>query len=178
MERNRFIDITSEDLDEFTCAICHEVLLQPLFTQCCRTWFCQLCIHEWLANHSTCPVDRHALQCDQLRDPPRALVNLLNRLRVTCDFETQGCSMIIALCDLKGHVQHCEFNPNRTCETCGEVGRVHDCLQSLKAAKEKILEENKRLLKENENLKKSLAKVTNETQNVNFQNSKLVQRYR
>lgn len=165
MERSRFLN-GPQELDEFTCSICQHVLSHPVVTQCCRQLFCGQCIKEWLSKNKSCPFDRNTLREEQLTDPPRALLNLLNRLTVKCDFAPDGCSATCTLSDLSEHVTKCELNPERACERCGERGRDHDCLNALKASKERVIREKEELAEEVRSLKKKLEAMDRSLQNV------------
>ncbi|XP_048588965.1 E3 ubiquitin-protein ligase NRDP1 isoform X1 [Nematostella vectensis] len=68
------------------CAICKEVLTQPLATPCDH-YFCVLCICEWLDqtyNKSGCPVCKASISPGVLHKIPRVLGNTLASCQVLC----------------------------------------------------------------------------------------------
>ena len=85
-----------EDVDEeLICPICRGVLgtydcvflLYPVISEeatyapNCEHAFCSDCIHEWLANQRTCPLDRTSLKKEELNSVPRIMKNMLGKLR-------------------------------------------------------------------------------------------------
>jgi hypothetical protein len=56
---------TSTEEDDRTCSICYEELTDPQQTPCGHI-YCKSCIDSWLVSHSTCPMDRRALQASDL----------------------------------------------------------------------------------------------------------------
>src|SRR5688572_21250294 len=93
--------------DEFKCSICLNVLVNPIHGNCGHV-FCRECIFEWFDRSApgssrngssthrpsrvgTCPVDRKTLYRDQLIDAALPFKNILNRLKIKCDFEEYGC---------------------------------------------------------------------------------------
>ena len=70
-DRNRFVSITEEEVEDLTCSICHEIIKDPMTTNCCLQAYCGNCITEWLTNKTTCPYDRTPLTQTDLRPVPR-----------------------------------------------------------------------------------------------------------
>lgn len=64
-------------LNYFTILILENVIYAPK----CEHAFCSDCIHEWLANQQTCPLDRTPLQKEELNSVPRIMKNMLGKLR-------------------------------------------------------------------------------------------------
>jgi hypothetical protein len=98
--------------DELKCCICSKVLNNP---RGCpnKHFFCHNCIIRHLQNVDFCPVCRETLTPDTLQDPPRALTRSLSELRIHCDYQRQGCEVVVSLGDLQTHVDaKCEFNPD------------------------------------------------------------------
>ena len=98
--------------DELKCCICTKVLNNP---RGCpnKHFFCHNCINRHLQNVDFCPVCRETLTPDTLQDPPRALTRSLSELRIHCDYQRQGCKVVVSLGDLQNHVDaECKFNPN------------------------------------------------------------------
>ena len=131
-DKSRFVGILDEDLDEFSCGICCDIFNEPVFSPCCRQTYCKDCINHWLIEHNTCPNDRKSLTPKDLSSPPRVLINLLNKLKIKCDFHVNGCETVTSLTDLAQHKERCDFNPFRKCINCGLNGGLegHDCVQT------------------------------------------------
>ena len=45
----------AEKEEGFICAICHDLLQEPVTTPCGHN-FCKVCLHKWLANKAKCPL--------------------------------------------------------------------------------------------------------------------------
>ena len=98
--------------DELKCCICTKVLNNP---RGCpnKHFFCHNCIIRHLQNVDFCPVCRETLTPDTLQDPPRAVTRSLSQLRIHCDYQDEGCEVVVSLGDLQNHVDaECEFNPD------------------------------------------------------------------
>jgi E3 ubiquitin-protein ligase NRDP1 len=65
-ELSRFVDLDQSDVEELICSICHDILRNPVFTNCCLQTFCEQCINDWLETNNTCPYDRQQLNKSQL----------------------------------------------------------------------------------------------------------------
>ena len=159
MDRNRLVDISEQELEEFTCGICREIFIKPTVTKCCRQTYCLDCIQLWLSSHNTCPNDRSLLRSSDLMPAPRIVTNLLNNLKVKCDFQMNGCESIVSLDELSIHLKECPFNPNNKCKNCGfneDNDEEHNCVGNLMIKSQSLLDENKRLIKENNELKKEI----------------------
>lgn len=139
-ERARVVSLCDKDLDEFTCGICQDIFVDPKETQCCRQIYCKECITEWLKDNTTCPFDRKLLNAESLRSPSRVVTNLLNNMKVKCDYHLKGCKVISAMDQLSQHLKSCDKNPNRLCESCGLSigGAKHDCIANLKIQNQQL----------------------------------------
>ena len=154
-ERSRIISVADDDLDEFTCAICLGIFVNPVATLCCRQTYCKDCIWEWVSMRKTCPNDRKPLSKKALKPVPRVLVNLLENMKIKCNYEWDGCSHVSRIGDLAQHLSVCEFRPNQLCKTCGLIKEsvlTHNCIQSLISEKQKIDAKYLNLLDENSSL--------------------------
>jgi len=129
-----------EDVDEeLICPICRGVLENVIYAPKCEHAFCSDCIHEWLANQQTCPLDRTPLQKEELNSVPRIMKNMLGKLRVKCENKEHGCKEIVRLDARADHSANCEFNPKRPirCEQCcltipkNELDN-HNCIRDLR----------------------------------------------
>jgi E3 ubiquitin-protein ligase NRDP1 len=158
-DRLRFVDVSNHDLEEFTCGICIEIIYKSLVTPCCRQTYCSDCISEWLTGNNTCPNDRKRLKFNDLSPPPRALINLLNNMKIRCDFQINGCEKIIQLNSLSTHIANCDFDPKKKCKFCGlskEKESKHNCVQNLVVINGRLNNKIDELVKENFALKKKL----------------------
>ena len=54
-----------EDLDEseFSCVICHDLLLEPVVAACGHD-FCRVCYSAWTVKQQSCPMCRQSLPRD------------------------------------------------------------------------------------------------------------------
>ena len=151
-DKNNFIGV-SGDINEFSCGICHEIFVNPVFTQCCQQSFCSECINKWLERKNICPYDRQPLTRNGLSQPPRAFMNLFKNLKIKCNFHSKGCQQLMKINDLENHLLNCDFRPNQLCKTCGIVRKLnesHDCLENLK--NNELNEKNKELMAKNNEL--------------------------
>lgn len=96
--------------DEFVCPICSGVLDDPQTTHCDHL-FCKACITDWLNRRETCPIDRCLLRACMLRPAPRAIRNLLSRLKIRCLYFDDGCPEQMKLEHYKQHISSCKFDP-------------------------------------------------------------------
>ena len=157
-DKNRFIGVSNEDLDQFTCSICLEVFKNPVFSRCCLQTYCRDCINHWLEIHKTCPNDRKSLSKSELTVPPRALTNLLNKLVVKCNFHRDGCEETIKLDQLDKHLSVCKFNAEVVCRDCDQSGGPqHNCVDNLKIKNQCLNNENEKLKQKVLNIKSIVA---------------------
>ena len=146
-KREYIVGKTDEELDEFTCGICHEIFIRPMVTRCCRQTYCKPCIEEWLLIRKTCPNDRRSLYVNELTPAGRMVVNLINGLPVKCNNYIDGCSAVVAYSRLSSHLKTCPFY---LCECGFRGGREGHCCEDYLLAKNNILQNeieilNKRL---------------------------------
>jgi len=131
IDRSRLIKADDvAEIVELMCGICLAILVDPMFTNCCRQTYCNDCIIHWLNTRKSCPNDRRELSAKELSKPPRVLSNLLNRLRFCCEFKDDGCEEIITFEYLTEHVKSCAYNPHAICNDCGEINgpkKFHNC---------------------------------------------------
>ena len=92
--------MTDTEDEELTCGICLEILNNPKVVQCCRQTYCNDCITEWLSENKTCPNDRQHLTIDSLVEPPRLVHNMISKLKIHCDFQSNGCEAVVILDNL------------------------------------------------------------------------------
>src|SRR5690349_20473752 len=97
IDKNRIVGHDSQQLDEFSCGICLDVLNRPMVTDCCRQMYCKDCIEVWLSRPNQpkiCPNDRKALTAQQLREAPRVVINIIDGMKVKCESSLLGCQSI------------------------------------------------------------------------------------
>ena len=109
-----------KDVDEhFHCSICYNVLKDPRMCRNNEHVFCLDCVTEHLkVNSQTCPECNDHLSVDTLRRP-RLLTNYLSKLKINCDYASQGCPEFVCVENLESHVESCGFSPvmcsNKNC---------------------------------------------------------------
>ena len=147
-DRSRVVGVSDEELDEYTCGICLEVFVDPVVTQCCQQTYCRECIYGWLSDNNTCPNDRKELSREGLGPAPRFVVNLLNNMKVKCDFYANGCESVVKMCELSQHIENCNFNANQKCKTCElpiDGNTEHNCIENLLILNKSLCDEIKRI---------------------------------
>lgn len=135
-EVDRFVGEVDEEL---LCSICGHVLQYPLQIKNCEHCFCTGCLDEWLKHQRVCPVDRGPVSESSLVPVPRILRNLLSRLKIKCENQQFGCTMVVHLDSLQSHIDDCQYNPKRpvTCDKgCGSTVPLdelssHNCINEL-----------------------------------------------
>ena len=146
--------MSDEELDEFTCGICQDLFMDPMETQCCRQIYCKQCITQWLNERNSCPFDRKSLDMRDMKSPSRVVTNLLNKMKVKCEYHCNGCDVISIMDQLSNHSKACVKNPNMFCQKCGLSGgsaEDHNCIANLLMKISEISDENK-ILKAQNNL--------------------------
>jgi len=143
---------TSSVDDELKCPVCCGVLEDPVQGAGCQHAYCRRCIIEWMKTSESCPVDRNPLKPCHLEVIPRIVRNLLNHLKIRCDFHPAGCQEVTTLEDLPNHRTSCSFNPEYPIpcpKDCGafvpkNILETHDCIRDLRtlltAQKDEIAE--------------------------------------
>mmetsp|Transcript_32535 Transcript_32535/g.31771 ORF Transcript_32535/g.31771 Transcript_32535/m.31771 type:complete len:214 (+) Transcript_32535:219-860(+) len=86
--------------------ICYGVLIDPKECKNCQQSFCKRCITHWKNINSMCP-----LKCPRLEliEPHRNTSALLNKLKIKCKNNENGCTEIL---EYKGVLKHeliCQF---------------------------------------------------------------------
>lgn len=144
LKRERVFGKSENELDELSCGICLEIIAQPMVTKCCQQMFCAKCIEEWLKRCKTCPNCRNVMSSEETMVAPRLVMNLLNEMPVKCEYERNGCPVVVAFNQMLTHLKSCQY---KVCQTCGFRGKLyHKCYEIL-------IDEKQRLSKQNENLK-------------------------
>ena len=116
---------TNDVDDDLLCAICLNVLREPL--QCVKNehHFCAPCIKRHLDVTPKCPSCMEDLCVETLRKPARYLTKHLGSLEIKCDNEARGCREIVKLEHLQYHVNDCGYTPI-PCQYCGEMVNKRD----------------------------------------------------
>ena len=105
--------------DEFKCALCHDILENPVECAKCQYSFCQECINKWTLEHPlACP-----FRCElKLQACHRQFKNIYLRLRIRCVYARNGCTEVVTLENVRKHESgDCEYREIVcTNEGCGE----------------------------------------------------------
>jgi WD40 repeat protein len=90
---------------ELICAICLEIVYEPVMCSSCENLFCKNCIEKLLAKSKKCPN-----QCKFVeKDKNIMLKRLLNKIEFKCLNNGNGCGTIIPYSDFMMHICNCEF---------------------------------------------------------------------
>jgi len=158
LDKLRFL--RKEYLDEFVCGICRGVVVKPRETLCCQQLYCRKCLNEWMKKREICPYDRKMLTTDDLRTPSRITMNLLNALKVKCEYHDRGCDFVGRCDTIDKHQTYCEKNPKFFCEACGAPnGEDHDCIKGFMSRVVVLSEQNMSLKSEVLRLKTRLSEI-------------------
>lgn len=153
-ETSRFVGLSESMAKHMSCSICLGIYCKPVETQCGHT-FCQQCIKQWInQNNNSCPQCRQQLANKRKRnsrnnnnsidesvmfwETNRNFVNLINDLKIKCDFVLKGCNEVLELGLLSDHLEKCDYN---YCKTCGlKMGKKdeHNCIELLKRDRNKF----------------------------------------
>jgi len=90
------------------CPLCRLVFRDPVFAcdSPCQCTFCHDCIHTWLYQHTTCPVDRQQMKMKDLR-PHVAMKSFIDELLVRCPRHAEGCCWTGRYDSVNGHDETC-----------------------------------------------------------------------
>lgn len=113
IDLERFLDVNPE----LICSICAGVLEDPVESPC-RHVFCSACISRWLDTKKSCPNCRKKVRANELRPALPMIKNIINKLKIRCDFAPNGCTETVELEQLGSHNSSCLFAP-MTCENEG-----------------------------------------------------------
>ena len=102
-----------EDPDpELLCCICQGVLEDAVVSPCEHV-FCSICVKEWLKESGTCPNCRRRINEQNLRQVIPLVKNLINKLKIFCDYKEKGCDEITTIDGLQQHLKRCIFAPSK-----------------------------------------------------------------
>jgi hypothetical protein len=149
-ETSKFVDLNESLETHLSCGICYGIYNKPVETQCGHT-FCEQCIRQWYENNvnKTCPYCKQQLGNKRKRNTRNdnsfdsnvlfskskkvlLIIDLINDLKIKCDFVSNGCQEVVKLVSLSKHLEECNYN---LCETCGlKMGKKyeHNCIELLK----------------------------------------------
>ena len=112
-----FIDETKKNLEDLVCPICHEILNDPLITNCGHL-FCGRCLQQSGSRVKNCPVCRQ--EYTSMNDQFHA--RRIGGLKVKCPNAGKGCEWSGELRDAEGHVKtdSCQHTDVLCKNGCGE----------------------------------------------------------
>ena len=145
-DKSKIVGMQLDQLDEFVCGICHDVLNDPVFAQCCRQSYCRQCIEEWLEGHNICPNDRKPLTIDGVSEVPRLVINLIDKMQIRCDYSNKGCPEVTTIGTKVDHCKICMYNQCKTCG-CDRMDDDHNCIRYLMKKNLELTEMNDKLSK-------------------------------
>jgi hypothetical protein len=164
-EKSQFVSLSQIEEDELLCGICFGIFLEPIVTPCCRQTYCNECILEWLNENNICPQDRSNLKSEALIQPPRLVINMLNKLQIKCSFLENGCKEVVLLEKLRQHMDCCKYNPKGICRECGVKNGdrgLHNCVENLLSHIKSIEKLKLEIFEKNLVLEKSIQKSIKE----------------
>ncbi len=150
-DRSRFENLQSIH-HRLTCSICHGIFSNPVVVPCCGHTYCSDCIN--VTRNLICPNDKSKINKSELSKAPLNVVDMINHLRLYCNYKQSGCEEVVELEKLPLHLDDCDYSPFRICKNCGfEMGQKeeHDCVRNLKEENERIRSENERIKCEQKN---------------------------
>ena len=140
---------------------------------------------EWVINEfegaraPTCPMDRRELKivltargsphCREFQGVSRIIKNVLSHLKIKCDFEEAGCSAVVRLENLSGHVESCAYNKVMCHKGCGlyivkHGMKEHNCVAVLR---DMVQDQNSKIAAQN-------SKIEAQNDKIAAQNEKIV----
>lgn len=127
-EDNRFVGLEQWLAEELKCSICLNVFNKPVMTECDHN-FCLDCIQTSIRTNGTnCPQCRQPLNSRQRLRSNRntnelnislnennlkinkSINNIIDKLKIKCDFESNGCKEVIELSLMSSHIKECDYN--------------------------------------------------------------------
>ena len=126
-DTNRFVDNPQSLAVEVMCAVCLDVLEDPVETEC-QHHFCRKCLEERLTHLAECPTCRAEIHELQLRSPNRTMKQFLGSLMIRCCNSSKGCGVVVPLDQLSSHETNgCAFLiKNCVFPSCGFHARRGD----------------------------------------------------
>ncbi|CAD8098893.1 unnamed protein product [Paramecium sonneborni] len=120
MMQNEFIDVVRVQnfeemkvfIDELICPICSHLFVDPRICQECSQGFCKQCLLKWFqGNKKSCPCCRSlSNQKSDGTQPPKILLKLLSKLKISCKYQDNGCKEVISYDNREIHFESkCEY---------------------------------------------------------------------
>ena len=104
-DRNRFVD-EDKIVNDIICFICAKIAEDPQQAPC-EHIFCNDCINNWLQEgNNSCPVDKECISHQDLKQPHRLTMQLINNLTIRCKHFSKGCKLLTKLEHMPQLVQH------------------------------------------------------------------------
>ena len=141
---DRFIDLTEGLKKHLTCTLCQQIFKNAVKSECDHT-FCKECIQQWVGLTRKCPGCEHRFsmkRSNDSRDERNVVIisnyvfkshqiidNMINDLKIKCDFEFNGCKHIIELASLQSHINECQYK-KCFCSVDG-LTEPHNCADNL-----------------------------------------------
>ena len=144
-EKSRVVD--QKLAEELICGICRNICENPVSSDCTHI-FCLQCIKQLLATNTfakECPecrinffpkrtsnannwvnVGKYCFKFDRINK------NIINQLKIKCNFESFGCKQLTEFSSFKKHWKECPFRRCKSCEMPLNSNVDHNCIQVLK----------------------------------------------
>ncbi|KAI8063527.1 hypothetical protein BC940DRAFT_307428 [Gongronella butleri] len=111
-----YVDNVNSNL---VCCICQFPFVDPVFALCGHT-FCRSCIYQAAESSPLCPVDRSAIDLDDLQPAVKIISNMVNELVVACPRQLRGC-------EYQGQRQHMAYHLSHECDYAYEPCKLEAC---------------------------------------------------
>ena len=108
---------TDSNIKLLLCSLCKNVLMDPRVCSSCGTACCKECVDDWETKDCKCP---GGCQDFKFNKASKFLRNWLEKLKMKCKFQLQGCEETLKYQEVEEHQGLCAFRP-WTCENveCG-----------------------------------------------------------
>ena len=178
-DTNRIVSLDNRFADTIQCPICLSILDNPLMTNCGHN-YCQQCLKQVIQSGvKQCPKCRNPLtkkrpnessdrSCVIIRSNRAffvfsknlSLKEVIGKLKISCDFELNGCKESVELESLSEHITQCVY---RFCKMCGfkPKGETddHNCIDVLKSESNDLKVKYEKSLDANKELAQNLDKL-------------------
>ncbi len=116
LDEDLFIGGNKEDIREFNCVICLQIVDLPIACNKCESLMCTNCIDVYLKINEKCPKCKENYSKKTIN---RILMNILNRSEFKCPL---NCKEIVSYEKYKKHLEICEnLDEKVTCIYCKEI---------------------------------------------------------
>ena len=163
---NRIVDRDSRFAETIQCSICLLILNNPLMTKCGHN-YCNQCLKEIVESGiKSCPDCRKGFTKKRPKESSNesnvvfrrnsnvfvfsknfTLKEMIGKLKISCDYESNGCKESVELESLSQHMTRCEYRFCKTCEfrPIGESDE-HNCIEVLKNMNNELKEKYEKSL--------------------------------